>query len=174
MEALLQGVTKIVCMIILSISIVLAFRMQDDHFFSDIPSTASVVTAQTDSSDEQWMLLHSDNYSYLVPKYLSSVYIQTVSWPPRVSTATTYSCKGVDSQEFRSGQTTYCVTTSKKDKISDYTIVLNNPLLTFDFSLEHKHCSNFNEPYQSDCVFETSTQFLFPTISRIVDSVQSL
>lgn len=98
-----------------------------------------------------------DNLSFKYPAAFGSEYIDTQSWPPKVTVADgVFACAG-DTKEVNGHK--YCVTSQIEGAAgSTYTtytylsgLETEHSILTIEFTLRLVQCENYDEPKKTDC-----------------------
>lgn len=133
--------------------------------------------------------------TFRYPQGLTTTYIKTVDWPPRVQVlAQSFACEEAGAPTARAGQTarkqvgdrTYCVTTESEGAAgSIYTnyayafpwtsvggVSSGGQTAIFTFSLRAPQCANYDEPQKTNCVRELAAFNPDSLVDRMVRSLK--
>lgn len=131
----------------------------------------------------------ANNFSFKYPEKLSTTFISTVDWPPKVQIQNgSFTCTPAGSEIARAGQTSlkvidgknYCVTIETEGAAGSiysnyaYETAMLGKLYFFTFSLRYVQCANYPEPNKTACEKERTEFTIDPIISQVIQSVQPL
>jgi hypothetical protein len=100
-----------------------------------------------------------NKFSFQYADFPQKQYMGVMEWPPKVTITTPSSC-GASSTQKIIGDKTFCVSEISEGAAGTiyttyhYRVVLNNKLVTFEFTLRLPQCYNYDNPKQTECFNE--------------------
>ncbi len=157
------------------------------HVPSGITGVHSVGTPMPINQHAGWKTFKdpTQNVTFQYPYSLSTKYIRTQSWPPKITVSSSnFSCKesgqptGQQSVTQKTiGNITYCIENNSEGAAgtiySDYTYIFlkDNKLISLQLTIAFPQCANYPDPQKSGCQNERSSFDLNSLINQIAQTV---
>ena len=180
----------ITLMVALVLVVFIYYKNNDNtNVVNDIAKSTNLVYSTSTTQNnvtKDWLKFNdSENkISFLYPKDLSTSYIHTVDWPPKISVENKkYSCTDISNSV--NGQTKselingkeYCITKESEGAAGSiyttytYKFSFSEKTLVLSLVLRSPQCMNYDDPKQTECINEEKDFDLNDIISRIVNTI---
>ena len=128
-----------------------------------------------------WQTMNDTGLSFQYPPQLSTTYIHTTEWPPKIQIKNqiankSFSCKPEENKIIN--KTTYCVSTQAEGAAGSaytkyiYSVAKSDNVVTLTFTLRSAQCLNYDEPKKSACINERNTFSVDDLAEQILSSVR--